>query len=59
MRLYDTTEKGGRRVQRLMTKEELITDEEQSEFRSRVGSLLYLLKYSSPDLLNSVCELRK
>ena len=42
-----------------MTEEELISDEEQSEFRSRVGSLLYLLKHLRPDLLNSIGELTK
>ena len=42
-----------------MTEEELISDEEQSEFRSGVGSLLYLLKHSKPDLSNSVHELTK
>ena len=42
-----------------MTEEELISDEEQPEFRSGVGSLLYLLKHLRPDLSNSVCELTK
>ena len=42
-----------------MTEEELISDEEQSEFISGVGSLLYLLKHSRTDLLNSVHELTK
>ena len=42
-----------------MTKEELISDEEQSYFRSRVGSLLYILKHSRQDLSNSNCELTK
>ena len=59
MRLYETPATGGGRVQRPMTKEELISDEDQSEFRSRVGSLLYLLKHSRPDLSNSVHELTK
>ena len=59
MQLYDIPETGGGKVQCPMTEEELISDEEQSEFRSGVGSLLYLLKHSRPDLSNSVCELTK
>ena len=46
-------------MQSPMTKEELITDKEQSEFRSGVGPLFYLLKHSRPDLSNSVRELTK
>ena len=37
MRLYEAPATGGGQVQRTMTKEELISDEEQSEFRSGVG----------------------
>ena len=59
MRLYETPATGVGRVQRPMTEEELISDEEQSEFRSGVGSLLHLLKHSRSDLSNSVCELTK
>ena len=59
MRLYETPATGGGQVQRPMTEEELISDEEQSEFRSGVRSLLYLLKHSRPDLSKSVRELTK
>ena len=57
--MYDTPATGGGWVQRPMTEEEFISDEKQSELRSGIGSLLYLLKHSSPDLSNSVHELTK
>ena len=44
---------------RCSEEEESVTEEEQKEFRSGVGSLLYLLKHSRPDLSNSVRELSK
>lgn len=56
---FETPAVGGSRVQRPTTKEELISDNQQTEFRSGVGSLLYLLKHSRPDLSNSVRELTK
>ena len=41
------------------SEEEKLGTEEQTEYRSGVGSLLYLLKHSCPDLSNSVRELSK
>jgi hypothetical protein len=37
----------------------LISDAEQSKYRSGVGILLYLIKHSRPDLANCVKELTK
>jgi hypothetical protein len=54
MQLYETSAAGGGQVQCTLTKEELISDDEQSEFRSRVGSLLYFLNHLRPDLLKRV-----
>ena len=39
--------------------DELITEKEQELYRSGVGSLLYLVKHSRPDLANIVRELAK
>jgi hypothetical protein len=49
----------GSRIIRPMTEEELLNDEEQAKFRSGVGMALYLIKYSRPDIANSVRELSK
>ena len=42
-----------------MHEEEKLMEEEQKIYQSGVGSLLYLLKHSRPDLSNSVRELSK
>ena len=39
--------------------EKLISKEEQTKYRSGIGMLLYLVKYSRPDLSNAVRELSK
>ena len=39
--------------------EEKLSEEEQKKYRSGVGSLLYLLKHSRPDLSNAVRDLSK
>jgi Reverse transcriptase (RNA-dependent DNA polymerase) len=39
--------------------DELISDQDQAIYRSGVGSLLYLVKYSRPDIANAVRELAK
>ena len=41
------------------SKEGLITKEAQSKYRSGVGMLLFLVKYSRPDIANAVRELSK
>jgi hypothetical protein len=51
----------GSNVSILRPKEQdkLITDEMQKRYRSGVGSLLYLVKHTCPDLSNTVRELAK
>jgi hypothetical protein len=56
---YETPAPAGMHIIRCSEEEESVTEEEQKEFRSGVGSLLYLLKHSRPDLSNSVRELSK
>ena len=36
-----------------------INEKQQQEYRSRIGSLLYLTKHSRPDIANAVCKLSK
>ena len=57
--MFDTPAAPGIHVIRPLSEEEKLGTEEQTEYRSGVGSLLYLLKHSRPDLSNSVCELSK
>ncbi len=59
MRTYETPASSGTHVISCDGDEAKQSDEEQFEFRSGVGSLLYLLKHSRPDLSNSVHELLK
>ena len=47
------------RIVRPKDGESLISKEEQTRYRSGIGMLLYLVKYSQPDLLNAVRELSK
>ena len=51
----------GSNVSILRPKEQdkLISDEMQKRYRSGVGSLLYLVKHTRPDLSNAVRELAK
>ena len=56
-REYDLPAETGDRVSRV--KEGLITQEEQTRYRSGVGMLLFLVKYSRPDITNAVRELSK
>jgi hypothetical protein len=39
--------------------EEVISSEKQSEYRSGIGMLFYLIKHSCPELANSIRELTK
>jgi len=59
MKDYATPASAGTHIVRCTTDEERLSEDEQMEFRSGVGSLLYLLKHSRPELSNSVRELSK
>ena len=59
LKVFDTPAAPGIHVIRPLSEEEKLGTEEQTEYRSGVGSLLYLLKHSRPDLSNSVRELSK
>jgi len=56
---YETPAATGTHLIRCADDEATLSDDEQKEFRSGVGSLLYLLKHSRPELSNSVRELSK
>ena len=47
------------RIMKRKDDETLISSEEQTRYRSGIGMLLYLVKYSRPDLSNDVRELSK
>ena len=49
----------GQVILRPHEEDEKLSEKEQTEYRSGVGMLLYLLKHSRPDLSNSVRELTK
>ena len=59
MKEYETPASQGTHVMRPLSEEEKLSEAEQKMYRSGVGSLLYLLKPSRPDLSNSVRELSK
>ena len=59
LKQYETPAPTGSHIIRCIEEEEGLSEEEQKEFRSGVGSLLYLLKHSRPELSNSVRELSK
>ena len=46
-------------VMRPMEDDSVIDENKQSEFRTGVGMLLYLVKHSRPDIANAVRELTK
>ena len=59
MKEYDTPAPTSSHIVRCSDEEVGLTEDEQKDFRSGVGSLLYLLKHSRPELSNSVRELSK
>lgn len=59
MKEYETPAPASSHVVRCTEEEDGLTEDEQKDFRSGVGSLLYLLKHSRPELSNSVRELSK
>jgi hypothetical protein len=56
---YETPAPASSHIIRCTEEEVGLSDDEQKDFRSGVGSLLYLLKHSRPELSNSVRELSK
>jgi hypothetical protein len=58
-RMFSTPGTPSYNILRPIDIKEQISDELQAEYRSAVGSLLYLIKYSRPDIANSVRELAK
>jgi hypothetical protein len=59
LQTYRTPGTPGIGILRPETEEEKISDEEQSEYRTGIGMLLYLVKHSRPDIANAVIELSK
>ena len=59
MKVYETPAPSGFRVIRTEEEETKLSKDKQTRYRSGVGSLLYLVKHSRPDLSNSVRELSK
>jgi hypothetical protein len=58
-RKYNTPAAPGTVINRPFKEDPLISPEEQKQFRSGVGMLLYLVKHSRPDLANAVRDLSK
>jgi hypothetical protein len=56
---FETPTGPGVKVMQPKDEETRLTKGEQEEFRSGVGSLLYLLKHSRPDISNCVGKLAK
>jgi hypothetical protein len=56
---YKTPGTPGFNIIRPVTKDEEISQEDQKVYRAGVGTLLYLIKYSRPDVSNVVRELAK
>ena len=59
MRIYDTPASTGYLVIRPTEEEHVLDDAEQTRYRSGIGILMFLIKYSRPDIANSVRELSK
>ena len=57
--IYKTPSGTGFRVERCVDADKRIGDEKQSMYRSGIGMLLFLVKFSRPDISNSVRELSK
>ena len=59
LRIYKTPGTPGQGIVRPKDGEEKVNGESQTEYRSGVGMLLFLVKYSRPDIANAVRELSK
>jgi hypothetical protein len=57
--VYRTPGTPGFTVVRPVTPEEQTSIEDQKVYHSAVGSLLYLIKYSRPNIANTLCEVLK
>ena len=57
--VYKTPSGTGFKVERCVDVNERISEEKQSMYRSGIGMLLFLVKFSRPDISNSVRELSK
>ena len=59
MKTFETPMAAGHRVVRPKEEDERLGAQDQTKYRSGVGSLLYLVKHTRPELSNSVRELSK
>jgi len=59
LRVYKTPGTPGIGIERPKVDSDMVTAEEQSEYMSGIGMLLYLVKHSRPDIANAVRELTK
>ena len=59
VREYKTPATPGQGTVRVNENDFCLTDKEQFKYRSAVGMMLFLVKYSRPDISNSVRELSK
>ena len=58
-RIYDTPGAPGVGILKLTEEAEKLDKDTQTKYRSGVRMLLFLVKYSQPDIANSVCGLSK
>jgi hypothetical protein len=59
LKKVETPATPGQIIIRPQPEDELLSNDQQKKYRSGVGMLLYLVKYSRPDIANSVRELSK
>jgi hypothetical protein len=59
MRIFKTPAIPGEIILRTSDKDEIVSQEDHRKFRSGVGMLLYLIKFSRPDIANAVREITK
>ena len=59
MQEYRTPATPGQGTVRTTDEDDCLNDSEQFKYRSAVGMMLFLVKYSRPDIANAVRELSK
>ena len=59
LHVFNTPGTPGQRLLKVHEDDELLSSEEQTEYRSGVGMLLFLVKHSRPDIANATRELSK